>query len=202
MNPSPQYSSAPVDQVGDVFEISEALQPLRQDRHRWPTFQGTLEALRMPEPGPELAGDQHLAQEYLRVYQVTKDKLLDAVPGFGHVGKTETHCFFSPQGAKHLVSRLIDKPHLRVTELTLFPNGDIMRLFYEKVAGPEQELEDLYEFGMVDLQNDHARFARYPGYELGFFMLTVSEGTLTEALKGRCAYDPVSGEPVFWEEEE
>ena len=166
--------------VADGFEFSGDLSKERQFLEHWPGFQRDLMSL------PELTGttddwkDVNLAAEYIRVYGVSKAKIIDAEPGFQQAGKTETHCFFTPDGSKLLVSRLLDCPHQRINEIRLTPQGQLIRLYYEKTDGREQNLDQLFETGLLDLDQDLNRFSSYPNYALRFFLLR-PEGHLLEA---------------------
>ena len=181
--------SRPAPPPSDGFSISDGVLARRQSVQEWPRFQFDLEQLpRTLEPGPNW-DDKHLAQEYIRVYEASQRKVLDAEPGFVEVGKTETHCFFSNDGCKHLVSRLLSKPHQRVTELTLTTSGDITRNYYENSGGQNQVTDDLLESGLDELLADEQRFARYPHYHLRFFMLQTQGEQLEETYRGMYLYD-------------
>lgn len=186
--------------AADDFELSLDLSTQRQDMGKWPGFQRQLESQpRVVDPAPHWA-DQELAQEYLRIFNVSRDKVLEAEPGFRSEGKIETHCFFGHDGSKHLVSRVVARPDDRVTELRLLPSGELIRLYYENAGGPEQSLGDLFEGGLEGLEQDHGRFARHPHYQLRYFLLQPGDGSLQEAFRGVYAYDPGQGKAVDFEE--
>jgi hypothetical protein len=180
-------SSAPP--VADGFEMSGDLQQRRQNRNAWPGFQRELMAL------PELVGtleewdDPNLGAEYLRVYDVTKRKVTDAEPGYQQDQKVETHCFFSPDGTKHLVSRLSTRPHQRMNEIRLSLDGQLVRMHYEAIEGPTQSLEDLYDTGLLGLEDDLGRFRQHPNYVLRFFLFLPKGEYLNSTFRGVCYYD-------------
>lgn len=185
-----QQPSRTAPPPSDGFALSEGILARRQSVQEWPRFQFDLEQLpRTLEPGPNW-DDTHLAREYIRVYEASQRKILDATPGFVEVGKTETHCFFSNDGCKHLVSRLLSQPHTRVTELTLTTSGDVTRNYYENSGGQAQDTDDLLQNGLDELLSDEARFARYPHYHLRFFMLQTRGELLEETYRGMYLYDP------------
>lgn len=196
----PAPPSARSTPPADGFELSLDLSTHRQGMEDWPRFQRQLES---QAPVNEVAPhwvDQDLAGEYLRIFTVSRDKVLEAEPGFRQEGKTETHCFFSSDGSKHLITRVLARPDDRVTELRLLPSGELMRLYYENAGGPEQNLGDLFEQGLEGLEQDHGRFARHPHYQLRYFLLQPQEGHLQEAFRGVFAYDPAQGKAVDFEE--
>lgn len=166
----------------------------------WPGYQRHLESL---HPVRELAPhweDEALAMEYVRIYEVSREKIQEAEPGFREEGKIEVHCFFSPDGAKHVVSRVLAKPNARVTELSLLPSGDLMRLYYENAGGPEQDLTDLFEQGLGGLETDDRRFGRHQNYQLRYFLLQTEGVFLNDALRGVFVYDPSTGGATAIEE--
>ena len=192
---SKQRSSRP-PLSADGYEMSDTLSEQRQNMREWPRFQHLLEQLpEMVEPLDEW-DDPHQAAEYIRVYEVTRKKILKSAPGFSQEGKTETHCFFSTDGTKHLVSRLLERPNNRINEMRLLQTGQVIRLYYENSEGPEQSLEDLFEKGLLGLEEDVARFARYPNYIMRFFILTPHEVYLESTFRGVCFYDGERGEIV------
>lgn len=185
----------------DGLALSQALGSKRRQMRLWPQFQRVLRALPPVEQAADHFADAELADEYVRISNVSSRKVLDAAPGFGVEGKTEIHCFFDDDGSKHLVSRLSARPNARVTELTLYPSGELTRLYYENAGGPEQSLDELYELGLAGLEDDVARFARHPNYHLKFVLLPCQDGCLVEIYKGTCFYDSATGS-VRTEEDE
>lgn len=185
----------------DGFEMSSALAEQRQNLRAWPSYQRTLETL------PNLLGttapwsDEHLAAEYVRIYNVSKQKLLDAAPGFGHEKKLETHCFFQPDGTKQLVSRLLANPHQRVNEIRLSPDGQLVRLYYENTGGELQNLDEIFEAGLLGLEDDLNRFSRFPNYVMRFFLLVPQLDCLESTFRGACYYDPENHAVVTQEAE-
>ena len=151
--------------------MSSSLQEQRQALGEWPRFQAHLEALPKLTQTLEPWSDPNLGSEFVRVYQVSMQKILDSAPGFRQEEKTENHCFFSADGTKHLLSRLSNRPYQRISEMRLTPQGTLIRLYYEKSSGPDQSLEDLFEHSLLGLDEDTPRFARYPHYVLRFFLL-------------------------------
>lgn len=177
----------------DGLVLSESLAPKRQALRDWADFQRRLMSLPPVRTGPEEFEDQALAEEYVRIYTVTREKILEAAPGFEQVEKLEQHCYFDADGSKHVVSRLVARPHLRVTELSLFPSGEINRVYYENAGGPDQDLDSLYELGLGGLESDLARFSRYPHYRLKFVSLPCRGAQLTDIYRGLTYYDSDSG---------
>ena len=182
--------------------MSHSLAEQRQALRAWPSFQRALYQL------PDLVDTSqewekpHIAAEYVRIYQVSKEKVLEAEPGFSEAGKTETHCFFSTDGTKHLVSRLRERPQERVNEIRLRPNGELIRLYYENTQGQLQKLDDLFEHGLLDLQDDVGRFARYPNYVMRFFLLLPEGELLKSTFRGLSYFDQESGQVITEEAEE
>ena len=73
-------SQAPIS--ADGYEMSGALSEQRQNMREWPHFQHLLEQLpEMLEPLDEW-DDPHQAAEYIRVYEVTRRKILESARGF------------------------------------------------------------------------------------------------------------------------
>ena len=180
-------SSAPTQ--ADGFEMSSARTEQRNEERAWPHFQHLLYQL------PELVDtaqewdNPNLAAEYIRIYGVTKEKVLEAEPGKKISEKLHSHCFFSPDGTKHFVSRLASRPHDRVNEIRLSPDGTVVRLSYEKTQGETQNLDSLFETGLMGLEDDVDRFAHYPNYVMRFFIL-LSEGEyLKSTFRGISFYD-------------
>lgn len=187
--------------VRDGLALSEALGSKRRQMRLWPQFQRALRVLPPVEDAADHFADAELAAEYVRIYGVSRQKVLDAAPGFDVEGKTEIHCFFDDDGSKHVVSRLTARPNARVTELTLYPSGELTRLYYENAGGPEQDLDELYELGLAGLEDDVARFARHPNYHLKFVLLPCQDRRLSDIYKGTCFYDPATGSVVTEEDE-
>lgn len=187
--PSPKRAGGGPAPQADGFQMSQDLQQQRQDLEAWPYFQRTLMALPELTDTLEEWEDPHLAAEYVRVYEVTRQKVVDAEPGFTQQGKTESHCFFTPDGAKHLVSRLLSQPETRVNEIRLSPDGTLVRLYYENTQGPTQSTEDLYEHGLTGLEEEVERFRRYPNYVMRFFLLVPEGEFLKSTFRGVCYYD-------------
>lgn len=197
-------SAVPLPQgpKGDGLQLSESLGRQRKNLRHWPDYQRALRALPLVTQAADFFEDRDLAEEYVRIYGVTRDKIMQAAPGFDTEGKTEIHCFFEDDGSKHLVSRLIARPNARVTELSLHPSGEITRLYYENGGGPDQDLDQLYESGISGLEEDTSRFAANPHYHLKFVSLPCDHGTLTDIYKGVCYYDSSTGTVATEEEGE
>jgi len=193
-SPKKPRSKSTAPEVADGFEMSGDLAERRQFLRAWPSFQRHLLELCEVTETLEPWDDPHLGAEYVRIYQVSKQKILDAEPGFSQQEKMETHCFFTPDGTKHFVSRLLSRPHDRLSEIRLNSDGELVRLYYEKSEGPAQSLDDLFEHGMLGLEDDVARFARYPNYVLRFFLMVVNGEYLDSTFRGVCYYDPQSGQ--------
>lgn len=189
--PSPAAPAAAASRDG--LTLSDSLGRQRRNLRQWADYQRTLRALPQVSSASDHLEDPDLAEEYVRIYGVTRQKIIDAAPGFDSEGKTETHCFFEEDGSKHLVSRLTARPNARVTELSLYPSGEITRIYYENSGGPEQDLEELYQHGLAGLEEDLARFARHPNYVLRFVLLPCDGQVLVDILKGSCFYDESSG---------
>ena len=181
------------DPSRDGLVLSENLAPKRKAMREWADFQRALMALPTVTSGPSGFEDRELAEEYVRIYNVTREKILEAAPGFEQADKLEQHCYFEPDGSKHVVSRLLARPHMRVTELSLYPNGEINRVYYEQVGGPEQNLDTLYENGLGGLEEDQARFARYPNYRLKLVVLPCRSGRLSDIYRATSVFDPALG---------
>lgn len=180
-------SSAP--KQADGFEMSSSLQEQRQALREWPRFQAHLEALPKLIETLEPWADPNLGAEFVRIYRVSAQKVLDSAPGFYQEEKTENHCFFSSDGTKHVLSRLLARPHDRVSEIRLTPQGTLIRLYYEKSSGPAQSLEDLFEHGLLGLDEDLSRFTRYPHYVLRFFLLNPKDEYLESSFRGVSYFD-------------
>lgn len=176
--------------------MSRALSEQRQALRLWPQFQRDLMALPAVEETLEEWNDPHLGAEYVRIYQVSLDKVIEAEPGFSQESKTENHCFFSPDGTKHLVSRLLERPNARINEIRALPDGQVVRLYYENTGGPEQPLDNLFDQGLSGVEEDTARFSRWPHYVLRFFILTPQEEFLESVFRGVCYYDHEAAEIV------
>lgn len=179
--------------VADGFEMSGDLALQRQSLRAWPQFQAELEGLPDIQGTLEPWADENLAAEYVRIYQVSRQKVSDSAPGFGQEKKTETHCFFAPDGTKHLVSRLLARPHDRINEIRFSPDGTLIRLYYENCGGESQSLEDLFEHGLLGLEEDTPRFAQFPHYAMRFFILQTEGEFLKASFRGVSFFDPDSG---------
>lgn len=198
--PGTSDTQKPAVNVRDGFQLSDTLRPQRLNMREWPRFQRALESLLEPKTASGKFADAALGQEYLRIHGVTRRKILDAAPGFDQEGKLETHCFFAHDGSKHLVSRPIAMASARITELTMFPTGEVTRLYYQNMGGPDQDLDDLYEHGLVGLETDVSRFARHPHYVLKFVLMPCKNEVLLEAYKGTCYFDVDNGNVATDEE--
>jgi hypothetical protein len=185
-------TQAPVP-ARDGFALSDSLGRQRRNMRQWPDYQRALRALPQVTSAADHFEDVELAEEYVRIYGVTRQKIMDAAPGFDSEGKTEIHCFFDDDGSKHLVSRLTVRPNARVTELSMYPSGEITRLYYENAGGPDQDLDELYQHGLAGLEDDAPRFARYPNYHLKFVLLPCEGPLLVDIYKGTCYYDEGTG---------
>lgn len=188
-------------QAGESLFLSSSLRKNRQNMRSWPAYQRALRTLSLVDKVSQSFENKELAMEWLRIYEVTKKKILDAAPGFSTDNKTDTHCFFSGAGSKHLLSRVVAKPNARITELSLYPKGDVTRMYYEYSTGPERDCDELYACGLTGLENDLEQFARFPNYYLRFVVLSCEEDELVDIYKGRFLYDPDRAEVVIEEDE-
>lgn len=195
----PAKAAAP---ARDGLAVSESLGRHRRNMREWGNYQRALRALPQVSHAAEHFEDAELAEEYVRIYGVTREKILEAAPGFDTEGKTELHCFFEEDGSKHVISRLIALPNARVTELSMFATGEVTRVYYERAGGgPEQALDELYEQGLAGLEEDVSRFARFPNYVLKFVLLPCEKGRLVDIFKGTCYYDEATGSVATEEDE-
>lgn len=192
---------APPKPTRDGMAVSESLGQRRRNMREWPNYQRALRALPQVTSPIDDFEDMELAEEYLRIYNVTREKIMDVPPGFGTEGKTEIHCFFEEDGSKHVVSRLMARPNARVTELALYPSGEVTRLYYENAGGPDQETDELYENGLAGLEEEVGRFARHPNYVLKFVLLPCEGSELVDIYKGTCFYDESTGTVATQEDE-
>ena len=188
--------------VRDGLALSQTLGRQRRNMREWANYQRALRRLPPVSRAAEHFADADLAEEYLRIYGVTRQKIMDAAPGFATEGKTEVHCYFDEDGSKHLVSRLIARPNARVTELSLYPSAEVTRIYYENSGGPEQDLNELYEQGLGGLEDDVGRFARHPNYHLKFVALPCEGSELVDVYRGTCYYDEATGTVVTQEDDE
>lgn len=187
--------------VRDGLVLSSTLAQNRRHMRRWPDFQRALRRL----PHVHSIGDhfqnRDLALEWLRILEVTRQKILEALPGFSVEDRTDIHVFFSEDGAKHLVSRVTLRPCARLTELILYPTGDVTRVYYQNVGGHDQGLDDLYERGLDGIESDDERFRRFPHYELSFVELCCDEAILIDVGRGVSFFDVETGSVVTTEED-
>jgi hypothetical protein len=72
-------------------------------------------------------------------------------------------------------------------------------MYYQNSGGPSQSLEDLFEHGLLGLEEDVGRFARYPHYLMSFFLLVPKEVYLESTFRGVCFYNPDTGEVTIEE---
>jgi len=191
-----------VPAAADGYEMSGDLQEQRQHLRAWPQFQRAL--MDLPEVVETLEEweSPNLGAEYVRVYEVTRHKVTEAEPGYKQDGNTEAHCFFSPDGTKHLVSRLSSRPHQRLNEIRLSPDGQLVRLHYECHEGPVQSLEDLFDRGLAGLEEDLDRYRQYPNYVLRIFLILTDGEFLKSTFRGVCYYDAESDSVVTEEAKE
>ncbi len=176
--------------------MSSDLVGQRQFLKAWPSFQRALYRLPEVTETAEEWSDPNLGAEYVRIYSVSKNKVTEAEPGFSEAGKTESHCFFCSEGTKYLVSRLLDRPHDRINEIRLSPDGQLVRLYYEKTTGDHQYLDDIFEQGLLGLDQDEDRFARFPNYVLRFFLLKPVGAYLQSTFRGVSYFDSEQGKIV------
>lgn len=181
--------------------MSSDLAERRQFLRAWPGFQRTLNQLPTLGDTSSEWDDINLAAEYVRIYNVSAQKILDAEPGFAHENKLESHCFFHPDGTKHLVTRLLANPHHRINEIRLSLNGELVRIHYENTGGELQRLDSLFESGLLGLEDDLDRFCRFPHYVMRFFLLVPEADQLANTFRGVCYYDPESHNVVTEEAE-
>ena len=71
-----------------------------------------------------------------------------------------------------------------------------MRLHYENTGDELQSLEQLFETGLLGLEEDLERFCRFPAYVMRFFLLIPSGPYLHSTFRGVCFYDPEHHEVV------
>lgn len=187
--------------AGESLFLSSPLRKNRQNMRSWPAYQRELRSLGLVDKVSQSFENKELAMEWLRIYGVTKKKILDAAPGFSTDDKTDSHCFFSEAGSKHLLSRLTARPNARITELSLYPKGDVTRIYYEHSTGPERDCDELYACGLTGLENDLEQFTRFPNYYLRFVLLSCEEDELVDIYRGRFLYDPERAEVVIDEDE-
>lgn len=192
-------SSAPSS--ADQFQMSSDLGRQREHLRAWPGFQRQLEQLPILSGTTEPWDDPHLAQEYLRIYRVTRQKILEAEPGFAQTATLESHCFFKPDGTKHLVTRLLSKPDQRVNEMRLSQDGQLVRLYYQNIGGPPQNIDDLFEHGLLGLEEDRSRFSTHPHYVMRFFIFMPKGELLESTFRGVCYFNAEQGDVVIEEAE-
>lgn len=198
--PSPEKSAVP--RQADGFEMSSALTEQVDEQRWWPGFQRDL--YRLPEVADTLEewDNPNLAAEYVRIYRVTKDKVLEAEPGTRLTEKLHTNCFFAADGTKHLVTRLTSQQHERLNEIRLAGDGTLVRLYYEKTHGAPQNLDSLFERGLLGLEEDHDRFSKFPNYVLRFFLFVTEGEYLKSTFRGVTYFDLESETIVTQEAEE
>ncbi len=195
--PPPKASApGPVDGFGS----GPGLFGTPAERALWARYQSALEELPSVEVSPEGFPDPHLAQEHLRAYRASRQRVLDARVGFSLDERTESHCFFGGEGSKHLLGRLLSAPDQRLTELTLFSNGDLLRVYYERNEGPVQPLEELFLEGLSGLDRDLQRFRLFPGYRLVGSFWSLRQEALVRFERAHCIYLPDTDE-LQWHEE-
>lgn len=114
------------------------------------------------------------------VYQRLRAQVQAAI-----AGKRKEEHVFTERGYKHLLFRTGDES---VGEIRLAPDGGVVRRVYERMGGELQSLDDLFEVGLSGLEEDEARFARHPGYELRFTRYTAREGKLRKVRMGQASF--------------
>ncbi|MGE0489042.1 MAG: hypothetical protein AB7S38_07485 [Vulcanimicrobiota bacterium] len=178
-------------QRDDGFQLSEQLREQVGDTSRWELLQRAIEAV------PELSSwspewqDPLLGEEMMMTYNASLRRARSARPGAYERNAINFNVFFDSDGIKHVVSRPVHEPHDRVSELMISPNGIILRLAYERVTGPRQNTDDLFEDGLCALDSDEEahRFVRYPGYELRQERFEPEQETLVDVLEQVLFYD-------------
>jgi hypothetical protein len=174
----------------------------QKDLKNWPRYQQTLNAIPPITCPLEEWDDPDLLEEYLQSYSRTRRKVLEAQPGQNTTDKLESHCFFATDGTKHFVSRLHTKAHERINEIRFRRNGQLIRLSYEREDGELQNLDELMQLGLLGIENDQDRFARYPGYILRVLLFTPQGGALKSVYRGIGFYEEESDGMVMEEEGE
>ena len=76
-----------------------------------------------------------------------------------------------------------------MNEIRLSPDGQLVRMHYENTGEATQSLEDLYDTGLLGLEDDLGRFRQYPNYVLRFFLLLPEGEYLNSTFRGVCYYD-------------
>ena len=144
--------------------------------------------------------DPDLIEEYCASYNTSKNRLLKTPAGKATTEKAETHCFYGEDATKYLVSRLPHSRSERINELRLRRDGQMVRASYLREEGPEQNLDDLFRSGLLGLENNQDRFARYPGYVLEVKLLIPEGNRLSSVYRGIGYFDDEDEIIVFDEE--
>ena len=81
-------------------------------------------------------------------------------------------------------------------EIRLSLDGQLVRIHYETAEGPSQSLEDLFDYGLLGLEEDVERFRQYPDYVMRFFILLPQGEYLNSTFRGVCYYEHESDSVV------
>ncbi len=139
------------------------------------TPSGKVPPLPLAEPEPE-----QVPEEMVVAYQKLRQDLERRSPG-----KTRSdHVFVDRQQRKHHLQRRSEG----LVEIRLEPDGHLVRRVYERVLGPNQDLDDLFQRGMSGLDGDEKRFRSWPGYELRFTRYHCRQGKVVKVVMGSAAW--------------
>ena len=179
---------------GDDFSGTPELSETLGDTALWPQQQKDLEQLPVLVGTTGDWGDPLLGEEMVEAYNVSRERALSTELGAYERTTIFYNVFFTPRGAKHVVTRPMRNPNQRISELLLAPNGHLFRLAYERRAGREQDLDELFSGGVSHLNEESDRFRRWPGYTLRYSMFVTQGDLLEDVYEGIWAYDPSRGE--------
>ncbi|MEW6282108.1 MAG: hypothetical protein AB1758_26115 [Candidatus Eremiobacterota bacterium] len=88
-------------------------------------------------------------------------------PGRFLEGKMEFHVFFDPEtGAKHVLNRLAENPHERLSEVVLYPDGSLISRSLARRDGAPGDLSEPFDAGLAYLDEDEQALEAWSGYEL------------------------------------
>lgn len=181
---------------GDDFSGTQELADTLGDTSQWPRQQQELEKLPLMVGTTGQWGDPLLGEEFVEAYNVSRERALTTELGAYERTTIFYNVFFTPKGAKHVVTRPMRSPHQRISELILGPNGQLFRLAYEHRGGPLQDLDDLFSGGVSHLNEESDRFRRWPGYTLRYSMFVTREDRLEDVFEGVWVYHEDRGEVV------
>jgi hypothetical protein len=144
-----------------------------------------------PRPAPRLR-EMEATPELEAVYRKLVAEVVGAPMGLRPHGDDLRQVFVSG-GFRHVLFCPAESPNERVGELRLAPDGGLVRRIYERMGGLSQSLDDLFQVGLSGLDEDEARFAAFPGYELRFVRYSVRSGKLRKVQMGSAAFNPETG---------